>query len=74
MEPDIAGKGIANPSGALEAYGYLLEYCGERDAAKRIVDGVHGAIANGERTGDLGGELDTMGFTDAVIRRAVPRV
>ncbi|MDZ7729030.1 MAG: isocitrate/isopropylmalate family dehydrogenase [Dehalococcoidia bacterium] len=41
--PDIAGKGIANPSGALEAYGYLLEYCGERDAAKRIVDGVHGA-------------------------------
>ncbi|KAA0240873.1 hypothetical protein EDM76_01330, partial [bacterium] len=26
--PDIAGKGIANPSGAIEAYGYLLQYCG----------------------------------------------
>ena len=33
--PDIAGKGIANPSGAIEAYGYLLEYCGHFEHGDR---------------------------------------
>ncbi len=68
--PDIAGRGIANPSGAIEAYGYLLEYCGNRDMGQRLVDAVHDCIAGGERTGDLGGTLDTMQFTKAVIARA----
>lgn len=68
--PDIAGKGIANPSGAIEAYAYLLEYCGEPEMSRRIIDGVHNAIAEGDKTGDLGGPLDTAGFTDAIIRRA----
>lgn len=70
--PDIAGKGIANPSGAIEAYAYMLEYCGEFDLAKRLLAGLHGAIAAGERTGDLGGSLNTAGFTDAVLARAMP--
>lgn len=69
--PDIAGKGIANPSGAIEAFGYLLEYCGHWDMGRRLVDAVHDCIANGEKTGDLGGKLDTMEFTRAVIARAV---
>ena len=69
--PDIAGKGIANPSGALEAYAYLLDFCGEPQLSRRIVDAVHDAMAAGEKTGDLGGSLDTMGFTQAVIRRAI---
>lgn len=68
--PDIAGKGIANPSGAIEAFGYLLEYCGHRDMGQRLIDAVHGCIAAGEKTGDLGGTLDTMQFTKAVIARA----
>lgn len=68
--PDIAGRGIANPSGAIEAFGYLLEYCGSRDMGQRLVDAVHDAIAAGEKTGDLGGTLDTMQFTKAVIARA----
>jgi len=72
--PDIARKGIANPSGAIEAYGYLLEYCGHFDTGKRLVDAVHDCIAAGEKTGDLGGTLDTMAFTRAVLQRAVPRV
>jgi isocitrate/isopropylmalate dehydrogenase len=72
--PDIAGKGIANPSGAIEAYGYLLQYCGEYSAGRRLVDAVHDCIASGEKTGDLGGTLNTMEFTKAVIQRAIPVV
>lgn len=72
--PDIAGKGIANPSGAIEAYGYLLEFCGYFDMGKRLVDAVHDAIAAGEKTGDLGGTLNTREFTEAVIGRVVPTV
>jgi isocitrate/isopropylmalate dehydrogenase len=68
--PDIAGKGIANPSGAIEAYGYLLDYCGEDDKGHRVIEAVHDCIAAGETTGDLGGALNTMQFTQAVIRRA----
>jgi isocitrate/isopropylmalate dehydrogenase len=67
--PDIAGKGIANPSGAIEAYGYLLEYCGHFEMGRRLVNAVHDCIEAGEKTGDLGGTLNTMGFTQAVIRR-----
>ncbi|MGK2964275.1 MAG: isocitrate/isopropylmalate family dehydrogenase [Tepidiformaceae bacterium] len=70
--PDIAGKGIANPSGALEAYAYLLGYCGHHDTGPRIVQAIHDAIGDGETTPDLGGSLTTMGFTEAIIRRAAP--
>jgi isocitrate/isopropylmalate dehydrogenase len=70
--PDIAGKGIANPSGAIEAYGYLLEYCGHFEMGRQLVNAVHDCIEAGEKTGDLGGTLNTMEFTRAVIVRAVP--
>jgi isocitrate/isopropylmalate dehydrogenase len=69
--PDIAGKGVANPSGAIEAYGYLLEYCGYFDMARRLIDAVRDAIGAGERTADLGGSLSTREFTAAIIRRVV---
>ncbi|MCC7364794.1 MAG: isocitrate dehydrogenase [Dehalococcoidia bacterium] len=67
--PDIAGKGIANPSGAIEAYGYLLDYCGQFDMSRRLIDAVRACIAAGEKTGDLGGSLNTLEYTQAVIRR-----
>lgn len=72
--PDIAGKGIANPSGAIEAYGFLLEFCGHRQLGRGVVDAVRDCIGAGERTGDLGGKLNTREFTEAVLRRAAPRV
>jgi len=72
--PDIAGKGIANPSGAIEAYGFLLEFCGHRELGRGVVDAVRDCIGAGERTGDLGGKLNTREFTEAVLRRAAPRV
>jgi isocitrate/isopropylmalate dehydrogenase len=70
--PDIAGKGIANPSGAIEAYGYLLEYFGQRDMSRRLIDAVRDCIASGEKTGDLGGTLNTAEFTKAVVNRVLP--
>ncbi|MFN8506804.1 MAG: isocitrate/isopropylmalate family dehydrogenase [Dehalococcoidia bacterium] len=72
--PDIAGKGIANPSGAIEAYGFLLEFCGHRQLGRGVVDAVRDCIGAGERTGDLGGKLNTREFTEAVLRRVAPRV
>lgn len=69
--PDIAGKGVCNPSGALEAYGYLLEYCGNFALGQRIIDAVRDCIGAGERTVDLGGSLDTAAFTAAVVKRTV---
>lgn len=71
--PDIAGKGICNPSGAIEAYGYLLEFCGHFDMSEKLVAAVRDAIGSGEATADLGGKLNTREFTEAVIRRVVPR-
>src|SRR5690606_1185040 len=66
--PDIAGKGIATPAGSIEAYGYLLEFFGQRDMSKRLIDSVRDCIASGEKTADLGGTLNTMEFTKAVIK------
>jgi isocitrate dehydrogenase (NAD+) len=68
--PDIAGKGIANPTGLALAACALLDHAGQRDAARRMRAGIIGALGNAEeRTRDLGGRADTKTFTDAVCRR-----
>jgi isocitrate dehydrogenase (NAD+) len=67
--PDIAGKGIANPTGLMLSAAMLLDHVDQRDAATRLRAGVHAALADAAtRTGDLGGQANTAGFTDAVIR------
>src|SRR5258706_3634537 len=67
--PDIAGKGIANPTGLILSAAMLLEHVEQRDAAARLRRGVYAALADpATRTGDLGGKANTAGFTDAVIR------
>ena len=43
--PDIAGKGIANPIGAIWAGAMMLEHLGEPAAGQRIVDAIAGASA-----------------------------
>ena len=69
--PDIAGKGIANPSALMLSAALLLDHVGQGDAAKRLRIGVYAALANAEtRTGDLGGKANTQVFTDAVCKRA----
>lgn len=70
--PDIAGKGVANPAGAFEAFAYLLGFSGYDELGRRLVAALREAIAAGERTPDLGGTLGTMEFTRAVAARLVP--
>ena len=67
--PDIAGKGIANPTGLMLSAALLLDHIEQRDAADRLRKGITAALANAEtRTGDLGGKANTAQYTDAVIR------
>jgi isocitrate dehydrogenase (NAD+) len=67
--PDIAGKGIANPTGLMLSGAMLLDHIEQREAAARLRTGVYAALANPEsRTGDLGGKGNTATYTDAVIR------
>jgi isocitrate dehydrogenase (NAD+) len=67
--PDIAGKGIANPTGLMLSAVMLLEHVGQTAAAERMRRGIMTAVADGTtRTRDLGGQADTKGFTEAVMR------
>ena len=67
--PDIAGKGIANPTGLMLSAAMLLDHVEQREAAARLRTGVTAALASAEtRTGDLGGRASTEQYTDAVIR------
>jgi isocitrate dehydrogenase (NAD+) len=67
--PDIAGKGIANPTGLMLSAAMLLDHVGQTDAAGRLRKGIRAALASADtRTGDLGGKANTAQYTDAVIR------
>ena len=67
--PDIAGKGIANPTGLMLSAAMLLDHVDQRAAAERLRTGVYAALGGAEtRTGDLGGRATTAQFADAVIR------
>jgi isocitrate dehydrogenase (NAD+) len=66
--PDIAGKGIANPTAAILAGAMMLDRLGQRDRALRLETAVRRAIADGnDLTPDLGGKGTTRGFTDRVV-------
>ncbi len=68
--PDIAGKGLANPTAMTLAGAELCDYAGQREAAGRVRSAVYASLGvEAERTRDLGGKADTRGFTDAVCRR-----
>ncbi|MGE3762230.1 MAG: isocitrate/isopropylmalate dehydrogenase family protein [Kofleriaceae bacterium] len=67
--PDIAGKGIANPTGLMLSAAMMLDHLDQREAGERLRKGIYAALANAEtRTGDLQGTTNTAGYTDAVIR------
>jgi tartrate dehydrogenase/decarboxylase/D-malate dehydrogenase len=67
--PDIAGQGVANPSGAIWAAALMLEHAGHPKTGGRILDALEDTIESGTRTRDLGGEADTEGMTSAVLDR-----
>ena len=67
--PDLAGQGSCNPTAALLAFASLLIHVGERDSGKALRNAIKGAIADGEKTGDIGGTLNTAQFTEVVAKR-----
>jgi tartrate dehydrogenase/decarboxylase/D-malate dehydrogenase len=65
--PDIAGKGIANPIGAIWAGALMLDHLGHRDLHDRVVGAIERVVATGQvRTPDLGGKATTVQMADAV--------
>jgi isocitrate dehydrogenase (NAD+) len=74
--PDIAGKNLANPLALLMSAVMLLEHVAStrddarcRAVADRITAAYLRALAEGELTRDLGGQLGTLEFADAVVAR-----
>ncbi|MFO1054834.1 MAG: isocitrate/isopropylmalate dehydrogenase family protein [Planctomycetota bacterium] len=68
--PDIAGKGVANPSALILAGALMLKHLGDLQGAARVEHAVKDVLLRGEvLTRDLGGSAGTEAFTDAVIAR-----
>lgn len=65
--PDIAGKGIANPTAAILSAANMLQWLGLPQPAKQIHAAVESTFAQGFLTPDLGGKLNTDEFTDRVL-------
>jgi len=68
--PDIAGKGVANPTALLLAACMMLDHVRQRGRAQAIRSALDRTLReDGIRTRDLGGDAGTRDFTRAVIRR-----
>ena len=68
--PDIAGQGIANPLAMMLSAALMLRHgFGLETEAAAIESAVDGALANGLRTRDLGGEATTAEATRAVLQQ-----
>jgi len=57
--PDIAGKNIANPLGAIGSVASLLDTVGLPEQARAVERAIDKVLADGHRTRDLGGEVST---------------
>jgi tartrate dehydrogenase/decarboxylase/D-malate dehydrogenase len=65
--PDIAGKGIANPIGAIWAGALMLQHFGHQELHDKIVSGIERVVSGGKvRTPDLGGTAKTAEVMKAV--------
>jgi tartrate dehydrogenase/decarboxylase/D-malate dehydrogenase len=66
--PDIAGRGLANPVGAVWSAALMLEHLGHPDAAADVVTAMEATLAKPEtRTADLGGTATTAQVTAALV-------
>lgn len=66
--PDIAGKGIANPLGAIRSAAMMMEWMGETEKATGIEAAVQWALDNEIKTPDIGGRCSTEEVTNALTR------
>ena len=68
--PDIAGKGIANPTALLLGAAMMLEHSGLNEQAARLRTAISATLnLDKVRTGDLGGKSSTGEFTRALVAR-----
>jgi isocitrate dehydrogenase (NAD+) len=68
--PDIAGKGLANPTALMQSARLMLAYIGERDAAARMQKAIEAVYAEGKHlTRDVGGTAGTEEFTRGVVEK-----
>ena len=68
--PDIAGKGIANPSALLLAACLMLDHMGQHETAGRVRGALKSVVRAGKVvTSDLGGTASTRAFADAIIEQ-----
>ena len=68
--PDIAGKGIANPTALLQSAILMLRHIEERDAADNVESAMLTVFEEGQvRTRDVGGSASTNEFADAIIAK-----
>src|SRR4051794_28381264 len=67
--PDIAGRGIANPMGAIWSAALMLDALGEAEASARLLRALEEVCREGPRTGDVGGSAGTSDVGDAVAAR-----
>jgi 3-isopropylmalate dehydrogenase len=67
--PDIAGKGIVNPIGAILSASMMIRHLGHTEMAGAIEGAVESALRAGECTRDLGGSLSTSEVGNAVAKR-----
>ncbi len=65
--PDIAGKGLANPMGAILSAAMLLDHVGLADAAERVRWAIGRVVEAGMLPADLGGTATTAEVTRAVL-------
>jgi isocitrate dehydrogenase (NAD+) len=74
--PDIAGQGLANPLALLMSAVMLLNHLADvrndascAAAATRVKNAYDQALRDGQKTRDLGGDLGTEAFAQAVVER-----
>jgi tartrate dehydrogenase/decarboxylase/D-malate dehydrogenase len=67
--PDIAGRGVANPVGAIWSAALMVEHLGEADAASALMDAVEAVCRDGPRTRDVGGTASTREVGEAIASR-----
>lgn len=66
--PDIAGRGLANPIGAVWSGALMLDYLGEAPAAASVMEAIETVLREPRHhTGDLGGKATTHQIRDALI-------
>jgi tartrate dehydrogenase/decarboxylase / D-malate dehydrogenase len=69
--PDIAGKGICNPVGAIGSAALMLDHFGLDDEAKAVRRAIEATTGNGVRTRDVGGTSSTTEVTRAIVEHVL---